>query len=317
MSSAIVPVQSEAVSNLQGDFRSILRRAKLALDTATEISVSVEDIRRYEDQPRKYFNPAGIRSLANSIAAGGQTTSGLIHENPGSTRYELIDGERRWRAIYSIAEEDRPEYKAKLIVADDDVIKFLIAGVSNFNREGHTALETMETIVRLLSFEFPMEEIAVVLGISTNWAYQIHGLSKLVPEVQNLLDPNLPKKQQLPVTAAIQISKMEKQHQAELARRVISREVSLARLRPEVVTISKKAGSSIRLRETDPKKKLESAGNKASVLLRNAEDLRTIVSNPELKVYMTRRPTEVERIKKNLSETKALIDVIEKDLENN
>src|SRR6185436_17736691 len=104
-----------------------------------------------------------------SIDAGGQTTSGLIrrkagnrqyemlvekdgiqykpeHEGldkilekggrlvlsefAGKTGYELIDGERRWRSILLIPRPRRPLYKAKLIDAEDDVIRFLISGVA-------------------------------------------------------------------------------------------------------------------------------------------------------------------------------------------
>lgn len=278
------------------DYLSILARAKIALDTATEIRVDVADVRRFENQPRKYFNTEGIVRLAQSIGAGGQTMPGIIRENPGATRYELIDGERRWRAVSSLPPEGRPLYKALLVVADDDVVQFLISGVANFNREGHTSIETLETIDRLLGFNFPMEEIAAVLGISTVWAYQMHGLKKLVPEVLDLLNPELPKKKQLPLTAAIQISKMDESLQAPLAQRVINRDVSLANLRTEVVRIASVAGMPVRVREIDPRKKLSSVLTKAGVLVRTSDDIKALVSTPDLKKHLASRPGEVRKL---------------------
>jgi ParB/RepB/Spo0J family partition protein len=308
MQTALVEdTNSEMDSDRSFTYLSILGRAKSALDSAVDIVVDVSEIRRYENQPRKYFNPVGIRSLSDSIAAGGQVVAGLIRRNPAETEYELIDGERRWRAVSAIREQYRPLYKAKLIDADDDVVQFLISGVANFNREGHTVLETMETITRLLEFEFPMEEIAIILGISTVWAYQIHGLTKLTPKVLELLDPSLPKKKQLPVTAAIQISKIEGRFQLQLAERVINRDVSLARLRTEVVKVAKDAGSPIRIREVDPRKKLESLLNKAQVLERTALDLKNMVADPELKRHMKARPQEARRVSGLLKLARAAI----------
>ncbi len=296
--------RAESARTKDHNYLSILARAKIALDTATEIRVCASDIRRYENQPRKYFNPDALDRLAQSIDAGGQTMPGIIRESPGVTPYELIDGERRWRAVSSIPIQRRPLYKALLVIADDDVVQFLISGIANFNREGHTSIETLETIDRLLGFNFPMEEIATVLGISCVWAYQIHGLKKLVPAVLALLDPTLPKKKQLPLTAAIQISKIDESLQAEIADRVVNRDISLASLRTEVVSIASAAGMPVRVREINPWKKLESASTKTVVLNRKAEDLKSLVSDPNLKRHLATRPTEVRRLINQIRRTR-------------
>lgn len=289
------------------DYLSILGRAKEALASAVEVSVPASDIRRYRAQPRKYFNPDGIRRLRASIHAGGQTTSGIIRALPGATPYQLIDGERRWRAIARIPRSERPLYKAKLITADDDVVQFLIAGVANFNREGHTALKTTDTIDRLLGFGFPIEEIAAILGISTFWAYQLHGLKKLIPEVKALLDPELPRKKQLPVTAAIQISKIEGKFQAGLAARVLNKEISLGRLRSEVVRVAQKAGSAIRVREVDPRKRWESATKKSDTARRSLWDLKTLLNSEEIAPFLKTRGPEAMSIFRQLQEVERTV----------
>lgn len=255
------------------DYLGLLARAKQALDSGVEIAVSCSEIRPYPNQPRHYFNEDRIRSLSASIDGSGQTTPGIIRENPGATRYELIDGERRWRAVSLIPAERQPLYKAKVIVADDDVVQYLISGIANFNREGHTPLEIMETVDRLLSFGIPMEEIASLLGITTGWAYQVHGLNKLEPSVSALLDPTLPKQEQLPVSAAIQISKIEGRLQMGLAQRVLKKDITLGRLRSEVIKVAKKEGVTVRVREVSPLKQWESIGNKIDVVARSLADV--------------------------------------------
>lgn len=312
---ALTVVETRAEVQPQYDHRSILARAKIALENAVEIKVDVADVRPFEGQPRKYFNAERILSLATSIDAGGQTTPGIIRESPGATRYELIDGERRWRAVSSIPIERRPLYKALLVVADDDVVQFLISGVANFNREGHTALETLETIDRLRKFGFPMEEIAGVLGISTMWAYQIFGLKKLVPEVLTLLDPELPKKKQIPLTAAIHISKIDSTLQQGIADRVMNRDVSLGSLRTEVVKVAEKAGMPVRMREVDARKKLESALKKSMVISRTSEDLRILLVAPDLKKLLNSRPAEARRIASQLEAAETLLEACKKLLE--
>ncbi len=297
----------DQASSTQYRYLSILGRAKQALDSAVEVAVPASQLRPYLTQPREYFNPEGIRRLRISIAAGGQTTSGIIRKNPGETPYELIDGERRWRAISGIPEEDQPLYKAKLIEADEDVVQFLISGIANFNREGHTAIETTKTIDRLIGFDFPMEEIAAILGISVHWAYQLHGLKKLEPSVLALLDPELPRAKQLPVTAAIQISKIEGRFQAGLAQRVLNKDVSIGRLRTEVLKVAEKAGSSIRVREVDPRKKWESATKKSAHTMRALWDLKTLINNPEVGSYISSRPVDAKKIFKQLGDMQKTI----------
>lgn len=292
-------------------YLQLLAKVKEALDSATNISVPASDIRPYPNQPRTYFSEDGIRRLSEAIDAGGQTTPGLIRENPGSTPYELIDGERRWRAVSRIPEERRPEYKALLIRADDEVVQFLISGTANFNRENHTALEVTETIDRLVGFGLPMKEIASLLGISEHWAYQMHGLKKLAPEVSAMLDPDLPRERQLPVSAAIQISKIEPRLQRGIADRVLSKDISLGRLRGEVVRVAQRAGSAIRTREVSPLKRWESFGKRIEQGARSLGDANHVVSDRSIDRIVDAHPKETARALRNLREAKKAIEEIE------
>lgn len=307
----------------------LLARVKKALETGREISIPFSDIRPFPDQPRQHFNADGIRRLSASIDAGGQTSSGMVrskpapirfeirdsgssvepHRVPGNSNHELIDGERRWRGVGLIPEERRPNYRAKLIEADDDVVQYLISGITNFNREGHTALETMMTIERHIGFGFPMPEIANLLGISEAWARQIHSLRNLKPEYQKLLDPDLPRNQQLPIMAAVQISKIEARLQGGLVQRVLNKDVTLARLRGEVVKVAEKAGAPVRTREVEPRKQWVSFGNKIEVIARTASDAKSLISKPDVSRFSGSK--EASELLRKIAETKEVLSQIE------
>ncbi len=295
----------------QHSYLDLLGRVKKALQSAQEVSVSATDIRPYPDQPREYFDEAHIVGLSKSIDAGGQTTRGMIRKKAGKTPFELIDGECRWRGILRIPESRRPLYKADLIDADDEVVQFLIAGVSNFNRRGHTPIEIMKTIDRMMGFKIPMEEVANLLGISKFWADQMHGLRKLDPRVQKMLNPALPKGQVLPVTAAIQISKIEPKFQLALAQRVLSRDISLARLRGEVVKVAEKEGSRLRVRDVPADQQWNSLGKKVDVLSRTAGDVKAVLRKGQINRFITGRPKETTALLAKILKTKELLGEIE------
>lgn len=280
--------------SIDRSYLDLLARAKAALEGSREVAVGVDDLRPFPDQPRKYFDEGGIARLRDSISGSGQTTSGLIREKVDVTRYELIDGERRWRAVRMIPVASRPLYKARLIAADDDVVRYLISGIANFNREGHTPLEVSDTIDRLLSFKLPMREIAALLGISEHWGYQMHGLRKLVPGARGLLDPTLPRAKRLPVSAAIEISKVSTGLQLQLARRVVAREISLAGLRAEAVAVSRKARVPIREREVPRDERWKGLRRKIGIAELAVADAVRVAGFREVKAFARQRP-EAER----------------------
>jgi ParB/RepB/Spo0J family partition protein len=253
---------------------SLPERAKRALSKRTPISVPVSEIRRYENQPRKHFDEDRIRQLASAIDSAGQAVPGIVHAVEGAVPYELIDGERRWRAFHLIPEDRRPLYKADLIEADGEVIQFLVSGMANLNRVGHTPMEMAGAIEAYLGFGMKMPEIASVLGISEVWGYQIHGLTKLDEGVAEMLSPNRPRQEQLPVTAAIQIAKIEKSLQMGIALQVMEKKIPLGSVRKAVMTTAERAGVAVRTREVDPRKQwsaLKSQLNKARRALQDAQ----------------------------------------------
>lgn len=305
-------------------YLNLLARVKIALDNGRDVAIPFSDVSPFIGQPRDYFNADGIRRLSESIDASGQTSSGLVRikpkghryeivddgvsveprQVPGSTQHELIDGERRWRAVGLIPESRRPLYRARLISAGDDVVQYLISGITNFNREGHTAIETMRTIERHLELGFPINVVASLLGISEGWARQIHGLRLLKPEHQRLLSPDLPKAKQLSVLAAVQIAKADPSLQDGLVERVLTREITLPRLRGEVVRVAKAAGTPVRTREVEPRKRWDSFKNKVDLILRTAGDAENIIKDEEVSRFANANLRESNDLLARIAEAK-------------
>jgi len=287
----------------------LLARVKLALAEAVEVAVPAAEIRRFPGQPREYFDLAALARLSESIDASGQTTPGIIRRAEGAPGYELVDGERRWRAVQMIPADRRPLYRARLIASDDAVVQYLISGIANFNREGHAPLEVSDAIARMMGLDLPAREIAALLGLSEQWVYQMHGLCRLDGRVRAMLDPALPKKERLPTSAAVEIAKCAHSLQYSLAQRVLRRDVTLSGLRAEVVERSRAVGAPIRTRRADPNRRWRSVVNSVGHIERVARDMEASLGAPGVRGLAVRRPAHERALaEKNLRGARAVLE---------
>lgn len=88
------------VSKSNPRWKLLLQKARIALANGAEIEIDPRKIRQLKGQPRTHFNEESIDRLADSIEEIGQVQSGIVRKvtNSGIHEFELIDGERRWRA---------------------------------------------------------------------------------------------------------------------------------------------------------------------------------------------------------------------------
>lgn len=307
---AAVPIEGDEQGG-QFTYLGLMARVKKALSEGILVKVPAVDIRPYANQPRKHFNKDRQRNLRNSVALGGQTTVALIRRKPdGNTEYELIDGERRWRGIMEIPEEERPLYEAKLIEAEDDVVQYLISGIANFNREPHTPAETVDTIVRLHEeFEIPVPEIATLLGISDLWARDLYGVRNLHPKLRERLDPSLPREDQVTITAAIQLSKADPSIQLQIEHRLRVGMVSMAGLRSEVIRTAHKTNTAVRTREVPPHKKWDTCDTRIGLIDRTSSNLLEVLGEKDVIAYVKTNKGEIASV---LRRVKASIRTLEK-----
>ena len=144
--------------------------------------VPLNRIRASALQPRKEFAPEALRELADSIREQGIVQPLIVRERGGF--FELIAGERRWRAAQLL---NLPEVPVITREADDRAVLEL-ALIENLQRENLNALEEALGYSQLAEqFQLTQEEIAVKVGKSRAAVANATRLLKLPVSVQGLL----------------------------------------------------------------------------------------------------------------------------------
>ena len=149
-----------------------------------KISVlGIEKITRNPRQPRKIFLNDSLEPLANSIREKGQITPILVRAK--GQGYELVAGERRWRAIQSLKQDT---IEAIIIdVSDED--SAVLAIVENVQREQLNIIEEAEALQKLYSdFSMTHEHIAKFTGKSRSHVTNIMRLNDLSEYVKNMIN---------------------------------------------------------------------------------------------------------------------------------
>jgi len=105
--------------------------------------LSIAEIRPHPDQPRRYFEEAAIDELAQSIAARGLIQPIVVRPVPSG--YQIVAGERRWRAAQKAQLHEIPA----LIRDFSDAETLEVALVENIQRQDLNAIEEAEAYKRL------------------------------------------------------------------------------------------------------------------------------------------------------------------------
>lgn len=146
-------------------------------------TLPVEYLQRGKYQPRKDIDPERLQELAESIKAQGIVQPIMVRE-VGYNRYEIIAGERRWRAGQLAGLADVPV----LIKNIDDRAALAIALIENIQREDLNPLEESEAFQRLIEeFSLTHQQIAEAVGKSRTAVTNLLRLNELDGEVKALL----------------------------------------------------------------------------------------------------------------------------------
>ncbi|MEB2314154.1 MAG: ParB/RepB/Spo0J family partition protein [Sorangiineae bacterium] len=124
-------------------------------------SCAVEKIRPQQGQPRQHIDPAKLDELAESIRAHGLIEPIVVRRRPGHDDFEIIAGERRWRA------SQRAGLREVLVVVRDVSAKdaFELALIENVQREDLDAIEFAEALDRLTKeYDYTQESLAARIG---------------------------------------------------------------------------------------------------------------------------------------------------------
>jgi len=149
-------------------------------------SLPIESMQRGKYQPRKDLNPEKLQELADSIKAQG-VIQPIIVRKISFEKYEIVAGERRWRASQLAGLTQIPV----VIKEIDDRTAMAMALIENIQREDLNPLEEAEALKRLLDeFEMTHQLIAEAIGKSRTTVTNLLRLMDLHPDVKKLLLSN-------------------------------------------------------------------------------------------------------------------------------
>ena len=136
------------------------------------------------DQPRRHFDEEALADLANSLAERGLLQPIVVRPHPSSGGYQIIAGERRWRAAQRARIHEVPAIVREL--SDSETLE--IAIVENVQRQDLNAIEEAEAYQRLVTdFGHTQEALGKLVGKSRSHVANLLRLLDLPQGVRSLL----------------------------------------------------------------------------------------------------------------------------------
>ncbi len=190
-----------------------------AIDSeGTQRMLNVAQLQPGKYQPRSYMDEAALQTLADSIKNQGIMQPILVREI-GTDKFEIIAGERRWRASQMAGVTQVPVLVRD--IADESALAMAL--IENIQRENLNPLEEAQGIKRLID-EFAMthEQAAEAVGRSRTAVSNILRLLSLTAAVQELLLHN-----KLDMGHARALIGVDAAQQVMLANKVVQQQLSV------------------------------------------------------------------------------------------
>jgi len=178
----------------------------------------IEQLQPGKYQPRKDMSAEALDDLSNSIRSQG-IIQPIVVRPLGENSYEIIAGERRWRAA-QLAEIDMVPCLVKPV---PDEAAVAIALIENIQREDLNAMEEAIALERLLNeFELTHQEVADAVGKSRTTVTNLLRLNNLNDEVKTLLEHG-----DIEMGHARALLALENDLQTNTARTVVGKELTV------------------------------------------------------------------------------------------
>ena len=206
--------------------------------------ISVDDLAPGQYQPRTRMHKSTLEELAQSIKEQG-VLQPLVVRRLASGRFEIVVGERRWRAAQLVGIKSVPAIVRDL--NNDETAK--IALIENLQREDLNALDQAKGLMRLQrEFNLSQEELGLAVGKSRSAVTNLLRLLNLASEVQALLEEG-----KIEMGHARSLLALSDEQQLVCAKRVISESLSVRECEAMVAEISgKKKKPTTKTKTPDP-----------------------------------------------------------------
>ena len=164
---------------------ALLGDAALRTDTSENLqSLPISQVECNADQPRKRFDDTALDELADSIREHG-ILQPLTVRRLGTGYYQIVAGERRWRAARLAGLTEVPA----IVIEADDRKATELALIENLQREDLDPLEEAEGYKKLMdSYHMTQEDVANRVGKSRSAVANALRLLGLCPEVRALVE---------------------------------------------------------------------------------------------------------------------------------
>lgn len=204
--------------------------------------IPIEWIKRGVYQPRRDMDPEALEELASSIRVHG-IMQPIVVRSVGIDRYEIIAGERRWRAAQLAQLDSVPA----LIKEVPDEAAIAMALIENIQREDLNAIEEAFALQRLQSeFELTQQEVADAVGKSRSAIANLLRLLQLSEPVRLMLERG-----DLEMGHARSLLTLEGQLQLQLAREVVAKGLSV-RQTEELVRKAQQTPDTVAKKQPNP-----------------------------------------------------------------
>lgn len=203
----------------------------------------VDIIQRGKYQPRRDMAPESLRELADSILAQGVMQPIVVRPVPGQ-RFEIIAGERRWRATQLAGLNSIPA----LVREVSDQATIAMALIENIQREDLNPIEEAAALQRLQrEFDLTQQEVATAVGKSRSTVANLLRLMSLQEDVRRLVEHG-----DLEMGHARALLALEGAAQSQAARTVVAKSLTVRQAEALVRTLLAKKPLSAANKHLDP-----------------------------------------------------------------
>lgn len=187
------------------------------------IKILISKIKPNRYQPRSHFDEQELHSLTESIRKEGVLMPILLRVQGDG--YELIAGERRWRASQAAGLLDIPAVVREV----DDLQALELAIIENEQRDDLTAVESARAYKRLIDeFAFTQQQVAESIGVSRVQVSNLIRLLQLPMSIQEMIEQRLLSMGNARPLVGLDVSKAE-----SLARKCVAEQWSARQMEKE------------------------------------------------------------------------------------
>ena len=253
-------------------------------DAAPVLNLELNRMVPQLNQPRKSFEDEALQELVDSIKEHGVLQPVLVR--PKDDYYEIIAGERRWRAAQLAGLQSLPA----LVREIEDIQAAEISLVENLQREDLSAIEEAQAFKNLLEhYQYTQEQVAARVGKSRAYIANTIRLLKLSPEIIEMIE----KKKISPGHARALLSLRSSREQIAAANEIINSKLSV--------------------RDAEKKTKSQSAREKVSRkgadMMEVEERLRQLLGT-RVEIKASRRGGKIEIVYYDDEDLERLVDII-------